>query len=188
MMSVRVRFTPWRWMMILAAMLIALAACPAPPARAPVSGLSAAEMGALRAYVQARVGRARAAWQRREPRLLVTGPDSAVGARRPDGTPVTNAEIRADLARRMAAVVRLDTLSEVITGTRVAGDSVEVTTRQRFVRLVRTDAGDRVRVSGVTHRQWFRRERGSFVAISPLQESEQEAYWGDARPSATQPR
>ncbi|HET7463319.1 MAG TPA: hypothetical protein VFJ82_18840 [Longimicrobium sp.] len=178
------RRTTWTRTMLLAALPLAAAACPAPPARAPGSGLSAAEMGALRGYVEARVGRARAAWQRREPRLLVPGPDSAVGARRPDGTPVTNAEIRADLARRMAAVVRLDTLAEAITGVRTAGDSVEVTTRQRFVRLVRTDAGDRVRVSGVTHRQWFRRERGSFVAISPLQESEQEAYWADERPRA----
>jgi hypothetical protein len=70
----------------------------------------------------------------------------------------------------------------VITAVRAQGDSVEVTTRQRFVRLVRTDAGDRVRVSGVTHWQWFRRQRGAFVAISPLQESDQEAYWADERP------
>jgi hypothetical protein len=41
---------------------------------------------------------------------------------------------------------------------------------------------ERVRVSGVTHRQWFRRERGAFVAVSPLQESGQEAYWADERP------
>lgn len=181
-----VRRAPWLRMMLLGALLLALPACPA-PARAPGSGLSAAEMAALLGYVEARVSRARAAWQRRDPRLLVSGPDSAVAARRPDGSPVTNAEIRADLARRMAAVVRLDTLSEVITGVRTAGDSVEVTTRQRFVRLVRADDRERVRVSGVTHRQWFRRERGSFVAISPLQESEQEAYWGDERPTAPQP-
>lgn len=181
------RRTAWPGRILVAALPIAVAACPAPPARAPGSGLSAAEMGALRGYVEARVARARAAWQRRDPRLLVAGPDSALGARRPDGTPVTNAEIRADLARRMAAVVRLDTLSEVVTAARVAGDSVEVTTRQRFVRLVRTDAGERVRVSGVTHRQWFRRERGSFVAISPLQESDQEAYWGDERPQTAPP-
>ena len=187
-MKNRVRRTTWPGMILLGATMFAVAACPAPPAAEPGSGLSAAETAALRGYVEARVGRARAAWQRRDPRLLVTGPDSAVGARRPDGTPVTNAEIRADLARRMEAVVRLDTLGEVITAVRAAGDSVEVTTRQRFVRLVRTDAGERVRVSGVTHRQWFRRERGSFVAISPLQESEQEAYWADERPSAAPPR
>ena len=59
---------------------------------------------------------------------------------------------------------------------------MEVTTRQRFVRLVRTDTGDRVRVSGVTHRQWFHRERGAFVAIGPLQEPDQEAYRSDERP------
>jgi len=156
--------------------------CPGPaPSSVPSNGLRPAEMQALERLVAQRVARGRAAWRARNPSLLVAGPDAVVGARRPDGTPITNAEIRADLARRMAAVVRLDTLSEVITGVRAVGDSVEVTTRQRFVRLVRTDAGERVRVSGVTHRQWFRRERGAFVAISPLRESEQEAYWADER-------
>jgi hypothetical protein len=139
-------------------------------------------MRALERLMEQRVARASAAWRTRNPALLVTGPDSAIGARRPDGTPITNAEIRADLARRMAVVVRLDTLSEVITGVRPAGDSVEVTTRQRFVRLVRVDGTERVRVSAVTHRQWFRRERGAWVAASPLRESEQEAYWADERP------
>ena len=155
--------------------------CPSPPSATPSSGVARHEMRALERLVAQRSVRARAAWQTRNPRLLVTGADSAVMGRRPDGTPVTNAEIRADLARRMAVVVRLDTLSEAITAVRASGDSVEVTTRQRFVRLVRTDTGDRVRVSGVTHRQWFRRERGAFVAISPLQESDQEAYWADER-------
>ncbi|HKP77362.1 MAG TPA: hypothetical protein VJT67_17665 [Longimicrobiaceae bacterium] len=163
--------------------LLLCAACPSPPSSAPsTNGVSPQEMRALERLVAQRSVRARAAWQSRNPRLLVTGADSAVMGRRPDGTPVTNAEIRADLARRMAVVVRLDTLSEVITAVRASGDSVEVTTRQRFVRLVRTDTGDRVRVSGVTHRQWFRRERGAFVAVTPLQESEQEAYWADERP------
>ena len=163
--------------------LLLCAACPAPPPEpVPASGVRPAEMRALERYVAQRVARARAAWQTRNPSLLVTGPDAAVGARRPDGTPITNAEMRADLARRMAVVVRLDTLGEAITGVRAAGDSVEVTTRQRFVRLVRTDAGDRVRVSGVTHRQWFRRERGAWVAASPLRESDQEAWWADERP------
>ena len=165
------------------AALLLCAACPGPaPSAAPSNGLRPAEMNALERLVAQRVARGRAAWRTRNPALLVTGPDSAVGARRPDGTPITNADIRADLARRMAAVVRLDTLSEVITGVRAAGDSVEVTTRQRFVRLVRVDGAERVRVSGVTHRQWFRRERGAWVAVSPLQESEQEAYWADERP------
>jgi hypothetical protein len=159
------------------------AACPSPASSvAPANGVAPREMRALERLVAQRAVRARAAWASRNPRLLVVGPDSAVMGRRPDGTPVTNAEIRADLARRMAVVVRLDTLSEVITAVRAQGDSVEVTTRQRFVRLVRTDAGDRVRVSGVTHWQWFRRQRGAFVAISPLQESDQEAYWADERP------
>jgi hypothetical protein len=166
-----------------AALLLLCTACPSPaPSAAPSGGLRPAEMRALERLVAQRVARGRAAWRSRNPALLVAGPDSAVGARRPDGTPITNAEIRADLARRMAAVVRLDTLSEVITGVRAAGDSVEVTTRQRFVRLVRVDGAQRVRVSGVTHRQWFRRERGAWVAVSPLQESEQEAYWADERP------
>jgi len=165
------------------AALLLCAACPGPaPSAAPSNGLRPAEMNALERLVAQRVARGRAAWRTRNPALLVTGPDSAVGARRPDGTPITNADIRADLARRMAVVVRLDTLSEVITGVRAAGDSVEVTTRQRFVRLVRVDGAERVRVSGVTHRQWFRRERGAWVAVSPLQESEQEAYWADERP------
>jgi len=162
--------------------LVACLGCPSPPSATPSSGVPPHEMRALERLVAQRAVRARAAWQTHNPRLLVTGPDSAVMGRRPDGTPVTNAEIRADLARRMAVVVRLDTLSEAITAVRASGDSVEVTTRQRFVRLVRTDTGDRVRVSGVTHRQWFRRERGAFVAISPLQESDQEAYWADERP------
>jgi hypothetical protein len=139
-------------------------------------------MRALERLVAQRVARGRAAWRSRNPILLVSGPDSAVGARRPDGTPITYAEIRADLARRMAAVVRLDTLSEAITHVRPVGDSVEVTTRQRFVRLVRADGAERVRVSGVTHRQWFHRERGAWIAVSPLQESDQEAYWADERP------
>ena len=165
-----------------AALLLCLG-CPGPaPSAAPSNGLRPAEMHALERLVAQRVARGRAAWRTRNPLLLVAGPDAAVGARRPDGTPITNAEIRADLARRMAIVVRLDTLNEVITGVRAAGDSVEVTTRQRFVRMVRVDGAERVRVSGVTHRQWFRRERGAFVAISPLQESEQEAYWADERP------
>jgi hypothetical protein len=166
-----------------AALLLLCTACPSPPpSAAPSGGLRPAEMRALERLVVQRVARGRAAWRARNPALLVAGPDSAIGARRPDGTPITNAEIRADLARRMAAVVRLDTLSEVITGVRAASDSVEVTTRQRFVRLVRVDSAQRVRVSGVTHRQWFRRERGAWVAVSPLQESEQEAYWADERP------
>jgi hypothetical protein len=163
--------------------------CPPPsahPATQP-GGLRPAERGALERYVAQRVDRARAAWRLKNPALLVTGPDAEVAARRPDGTPVTNAEARADLARRMAAVVRLDTLSEVITGVRTEGDSVEVTTRQRFVRLVRVDGAERVRVSGVVHRQWFRRGRGSFVAISPLRESDQEAYWADERPRSPSP-
>ena len=165
------------------AALLLCAACPGPaPSAAPSNGLRPAEMNALERLVAQRVARGRAAWRTRNPALLVTGPDSAVMGRRPDGTPITNAEIRADLARRMAVVVRLDTLDEVITGVRAAGDSVEVTTRQRFVRLVRVDGTERVRVSGVTHRQWFRRERGAWVAVSPLQESEQEAYWADERP------
>jgi hypothetical protein len=165
------------------ALLAPCLGCPGPaPSNVPANGLRPAEMHALERLVAQRVARGRAAWRSRNPMPLVAGPDSAVGARRPDGTPITNAEIRADLARRMAAVVRLDTLSEVITGVRAVRDSVEVTTRQRFVRLVRTDTGDRVRVSGVTHRQWFRRERGAWVAVSPLQESEQEAYWADERP------
>jgi len=165
------------------AALLLCAACPGPaPSAAPSNGLRPAEMNALERLVAQRVARGRAAWRTRNPALLVTGPDSAVMGRRPDGTPITNAEIRADLARRMAVVVRLDTLDEVITGVRAAGDSVEVTTRQRFVRLVRVDGAERVRVSGVTHRQWFRRERGAWVAVSPLQESEQEAYWADERP------
>jgi len=165
------------------AALLLCAGCPGPSTEPlPASGLRPAEMQALQRYVAQRVARARAAWQTRNPSLLVTGPDAAVGARRPDGTPITNAEMRADLTRRMAIVVRLDTLSEVITGVGPAGDSVEVTTRQRFVRLVRTDTGDRVRVSGVTHRQWFRRERGAWVAASPLRESDQEAWWADERP------
>jgi len=159
--------------------------CPGPaPSAAPANGLRPAEMRALERLVAQRVARGRAAWRTRNPSLLVAGPDAAVGARRPDGTPITNAEIRADLARRMAGVVRLDTLSEVITGVRAAGDSVEVTTRQRFVRLVQVEGAQRVRVSGVTHRQWFRRERGAWVAVSPLQESDQEAYWADERPRA----
>ena len=165
------------------AALLLCAACPGPaPSAAPSNGLRPAEMNALERLVAQRVARGRAAWRTRNPALLVTGPDSAVMGRRPDGTPITNAEIRSDLARRMAVVVRLDTLDEVITGVRAAGDSVEVTTRQRFVRLVRVDGAERVRVSGVTHRQWFRRERGAWVAVSPLQESEQEAYWADERP------
>lgn len=165
--------------------LLLCAGCPSPasaPASAPPSGVRPYEMRALERLVAQRAERGRIAWRRRDPRLLVTGPDSAVMGRRPDGTPITNAEIRADLSRRMAVVVRLDTLSEVITAVRAAGDSVEVTTRQRFVRLVRGDGAERVRVSGVTHRQWFRRERGAFVAASPLQESDQEAYWADERP------
>ncbi len=165
--------------------LLLAAGCKPPPAAQPAAQpgeLRPAERRALERYVALRVDRARAAWRLKNPSLLVTGPDTAVGARRPDGTPITNAEIRADLARRMAAVVRLDTLSEVITGVRAEGDSVEVTTRQRFVRLVRVDGGERVRVSGVVHRQWFRRERGAFVAASPLRESDQEAYWADERP------
>ncbi|HEX9936642.1 MAG TPA: hypothetical protein VGB15_05950 [Longimicrobium sp.] len=163
--------------------------CPPPPAQPATQpgGLRPAERGALERYVAQRVDRARAAWRLKNPSLLVTGPDAEVGARRPDGTPITNAEMRADLARRMAAVVRLDTLSEVITGVRTDGDSVEVTTRQRFVRLVRVDGAERVRVSGVVHRQWFRRGRGSFVAISPLRESDQEAYWADERPRPSSP-
>jgi hypothetical protein len=160
--------------------LLLCAACPA-PVTAPRNGVRPAEMRALERYVEQRVARARVAWRTRNPALLVTGPDAAIGARRPDGTPITNAELRTDLARRMAVVVRLDTLSEVITGIRPAGDSVEVATRQRFVRLVRTDGAERVRVSGVTHRQWFRHERGAWVAASPLQESEQEAFWADER-------
>jgi hypothetical protein len=165
------------------AALLLCTGCPGPaPSAAPANGLRPTEMRALERLVAQRVARGRAAWRLRNPSLLVSGPDSAVGARRPDGTPITNAEIRADLARRMAIVVRLDTLSEVMTGVRTAGDSVEVTTRQRFVRLVRADGRERVRVSGVTHRQWFRRERGAFVAVSPLQESDQEAYWADERP------
>ena len=162
--------------------LLLCAGCPSPPpSSAPPNGLRQTEMRALERLVAQRTTRARAAWRTRNPALLVIGPDSAVGARRPDGTPITNAEMRADLARRMAIVVRLDTLSEVITAVRAAGDSVEVTTRQRFVRLVRVEGAERVRVSGVTHRQWFRRERGAFVAASPLRESEQEAYWADER-------
>ncbi|HET7233028.1 MAG TPA: hypothetical protein VFJ16_23670 [Longimicrobium sp.] len=171
-----------------AAALLLATGCNPPPAPTPRDGVSAGEMGALRRYVDQRAMRARVAWQRRMPQLLVNGPDSQVAARRPDGTAVTNAEVRADLARRMAAVVRLDTLSEVITAVHPSGDSVEVTTRQRFVRLVRVEGGaERVRVSGVTHRQWFRRERGAIVAISPLRESEQEAYWADERPRAVPP-
>lgn len=173
----------WLRLGMAAVLPLCLGACPSPASSvAPSNGVAPHELRALERLVAQRSTRARAAWMARNPRLLVTGPDSAVMGRRPDGTPVTNAELRADLARRMAAVVRLDTLSEVITSVRASGDSVEVTTRQRFVRLVRTDAGDRVRVSGVTHRQWFRRERGAFVAISPLQESDQEAYWADERP------
>ena len=165
------------------AALLLCAACPGPSTEPlPSNGLRATEMRALERLVAQRVARGRAAWRSRNPLLLVSGPDSAVGARRPDGTPITNAEIRADLARRMAAVVRLDTLNEVITGVRPVGDSVQVTTRQRFVRLVRTEGAERVRVSGVTHRQWFRRERGAWVAVSPLQESDQEAYWADEPP------
>ena len=170
-----------RWAMT-GGLLLCLGCPSPPPSGAPSSGVAPHEMRALERLVAQRSTRAYAAWRTRNPSLLVNGPDSAVGARRPDGTPITNAEIRADLARRMTAVVRLDTLREVITGVRAAGDSVEVTTRQRFVRLVRTDTGERVRVSGVTHRQWFRRERGAFVAVSPLQEAEQEAYWADERP------
>ena len=166
----------------LAGLLLCLGCPSPPPSGAPSNGVAPHEMRALERLVAQRTTRARAAWRSRNPALLVAGPDSAVAARRPDGTPITNAEIRADLARRMAAVVRLDTLSEVITGVRATGDSVEVTTRQRFVRLVRAEGRERVRVSGVTHRQWFRRERGAFVAVSPLQESEQEAYWADERP------
>ncbi|HEV7587375.1 MAG TPA: hypothetical protein VGO40_04535 [Longimicrobium sp.] len=166
-----------------AALLLLCIACPGPSAAPlPSNGLRATEMRALERLVAQRVARGRAAWRSRNPSLLVSGPDAAVGARRPDGTPITNAEIRADLARRMAAVVRLDTLNEVITGVRAVRDSVEVTTRQRFVRLVRADGAERVRVTGVTHRQWFRRERGAWVAVSPLRESEQEAYWTDERP------
>jgi len=168
------------------AALLLCVGCPGPaPSTVPSNGLRPAEMQALERLVAQRVARGRAAWRARNPSLLVAGPDSVVAAHRPDGTPVTNAEIRADLARRMAAVVRLDTLSEVITGVRAVGDSVEVTTRQRFVRLVRTDAGERVRVSGVTHHQWFRREGGAWVAVSPLRESGQEAYWADERPRST---
>jgi cytochrome c biogenesis protein ResB len=165
------------------AALLVCTACPGPSTEPlPSNGLRATEMRALERLVAQRVARGRAAWRARNPLLLVSGPDSAVGARRPDGTPITNAQIRADLARRMAVVVRLDTLNEVITGVRPVGDSVEVTTRQRFVRMVRVDGTERVRVSGVTHRQWFRRERGAWIAVSPLQESDQEAYWADERP------
>ena len=165
------------------AALLLCAACPGPSTEPlPANGLRATEMRALERLVAQRVARGRAAWRSRNPLLLVSGPDSAVAARRPDGTALTNADIRADLARRMAAVVRLDSLNEAITAVHPAGDSVEVTTRQRFVRLVRTDGADRVRVSGVTHRQWFRRERGAWVAVSPLRESDQEAYWADERP------
>jgi hypothetical protein len=166
----------------LAALLVCLG-CPGPSSEPmPANGLRTTEMRALERLVAQRVARGRAAWRSRNPLLLVSGPDTAVGARRPDGTPITNADIRADLARRMAVVVRLDTLDEVITSVRPVGDSVEVTTRQRFVRVVRVDGANRVRVSAVTHRQWFRRERGAWIAVSPLQESEQEAYWGDERP------
>ena len=166
----------------LAGLLLCLGCPSPPPSGAPSNGVAPHELRALERLVAQRSTRAYAAWRTRNPSLLVTGPDSAVGARRPDGTPITNAEMRADLARRMAAVVRVDTLREVITGVRATGDSVEVTTRQRFVRAVRVEGSERVRVSGVTHRQWFRRERGAFVAASPLQESEQEAYWADERP------
>ena len=169
----------------LAGLLLCLGCPSPPPSGAPSSGVQPMEIRALERLVAQRTARARAAWRTRNPAILVTGPDSAVGARRPDGTPITNAAMRADLARRMAIVVRLDTLSEVITGVRAVGDSVEVTTRQRFVRLVRTDAGERVRVSGVTHHQWFRREGGAWVAVSPLRESGQEAYWADERPRST---
>jgi len=97
---------------------------------------------------------------------------------------VTNAESRADLARRMAIVVRADTMTEVVTALRSDGDSVEVTTRQRFVRLVRVDSAERVRGSGVTHRQWFRRVDGRWTPVSVLGESEQEAYWADEQRAA----
>ncbi|HYH83598.1 MAG TPA: hypothetical protein VEX86_27635 [Longimicrobium sp.] len=156
--------------------------CAPPPASAPLGGLRPVEARALELYVEQRVARARLAWRTRNPSVLVAGPDSAVATRRPDGTPVTNAEIRADLGRRMAAVVRLDTLNEVITALRMEGDSAEVTTRQRFVRLVRAEGAERVRVSGVTHRQWFRRQGREWIVLGPPRESEQEAYWADERP------
>ena len=167
-----------------ALLTLAGAACSAATARSEAQGaaeVSPADRREIEQVIAARVARAREAWQRKDPSLLVSGPDSAVGVRRPDGTPVTNAESRANLAQRMALVVRVDTMTEVVTGLRVDGDSVEVTTRQRFVRLVRVDSAERVRGSGVTHRQWFRRVGGRWAPVGPLRESEQEAYWADER-------
>ena len=72
------------------AALLLCTGCPGPaPSAAPSNGLRPEEMRALERLMEQRVARGRAAWRTRNPALLVTGPDSAVGARRPDGTPIT---------------------------------------------------------------------------------------------------
>src|SRR5688500_16362551 len=77
------------------------------PSDAPSSGRQPEEMRALVRLVEKRVARGGAAWRTGSPAPRVTGPASAGGARRPDGTPITSAEMRAAPARFMAIVVRL---------------------------------------------------------------------------------
>jgi hypothetical protein len=150
------------------------------------AGALAAQAGAeaeLREYVEQRAGVARRAWELKDPRGLIEADDSVTVLRRPDGSIVTAKDLRADLARRMAMVVRLDTLREELETLRPEGDSVEVTSRQRFVRLVKLpDGQERVRVSTVQHRQWVRRIDGRWRGIGPVQESDQVAYWADEGP------
>ncbi len=182
MRSCRVRGAAW------AAAALLACGCAGGARTPPPAGPAPEDARAIEAVIRDRVTRARMAWERKEPTLLVAGPDSGVLGYRPDGRPITNAESRADLARRMAIVVRLDTLEEVVTGLRQEGDSVEVTTRQRFVRMVRVEGVDRVRVSGVTHRQWFRKVEGRWTSVSPLRESDSEAWWADERPAPPERR
>ncbi len=137
----------------------------------------------LQTWVKAAADTAYRAWLSKNPSLLIPGPESSVVVRHPNGTTVTAGEMRVDLLRRMSMITRLDTLSEVFESMRVVGDSVEVTTRQRFVRAVKVgDAPERVRVSSVGHRRWMRRVDGRWLVISPIQEFDQIAYWADEGP------
>ncbi len=119
------------------------------------------------------------AWKTRDAEGFLADTPKDFTYKRPDGSVVTRADMVADLVRRMAMTVSIDSIVVALRVDSLQADSAIIRSRQTFVRVIAMpDGARRRRITGVTHREVWRR-RDDLWALKGFAEEDQVARWED---------